>query len=334
MIFSDSLARIRLFLRDPDGDIWSDNDVLTYFNDAQTEIASKTRILTTVDTSPYPPSYSWSYLYDFEYEYVDGDEYRPLHSHMQSGDIRCFPWEGAFWFETSSTPDDGAEFTQPWESEYLGPSDIIPLPLHRRFERMRFAAFDELPIDSITEKEVMQGDPHYRTRTGEVRFYYIPDEYRNQVVLYPRPSNVQWQNEDHTDSLVDTGGIVYGGDSWFDHEDFGLATEVIDADNALLTVYDFTPKDIGDYDSEPDFPAWAVKYVEFATLERCFGADTDGFIPTLRDYWKSRKEIGIAALNRLTRLALGNRDYRLGGYLDRPARRGRGFSLGAHYPAI
>jgi len=397
MTLADSLTRIRRFLRDPNGDIWTDDDVKTYFNDAQKEVAQKVRLLTRIETSYYPPQYTWSYLFDFEHEYVEGDEYRPLHLHMQTGSVRCYPWETAIWPETITTGDDGARFIHPWESEYCSPAEAVPVPLHAKFEAMKYAAFDNSPLDMMTERELMKWDANYRTRTGKVEYYYIPDEYRNQVILYPRPSTVVWQFEDHTGTLDTTtaysdtntmaytgdwehdylgtatgyyafplqgesyfdygmslytweqveeigaemllsigipeeiGGMIYDGDSWLDQQDVGLAVDVIDTDNALLMVYDFSPRDIGFTDGS-DFPAWAVKTVEHATLERCFGADTDGYIPTLRDYWKLRKEIGINMLNRVYRMALNDRDYRLGGN-GQATTRGRGFSLGSHYPA-
>ncbi len=42
MTWADIITRLRRFLRDPDGQIWSDADLLANFNDAQHEIANKT----------------------------------------------------------------------------------------------------------------------------------------------------------------------------------------------------------------------------------------------------------------------------------------------------
>lgn len=80
-------------------------------------------------------------------------------------------------------------------------------------------------------------------------------------------------------------------------------------------------------------PSVFLKYIEYGTLERCFGADNDGFIPSLRDYWKMRKEAGIQAIHRMLRMRVKDRDYCLG-MGSRAAVRRRGGSLGPHYPSV
>ena len=119
-----------------------------------------------------------------------------------------------------------------------------------------------------------------------------------------------------------------------DTHDLGIHTDLVTTADALFLAYDFAPKEITSfYGSDCDWPDWSLKYVMYGTLERAFGADTDGYIPSLRDYWKARKDIGIEALKRFKRMRLTDRDYRLGG-AARKVPRGRGPSLPAGYPAI
>ena len=56
--------------------------------------------------------------------------------------------------------------------------------------------------------------------------------------------------------------------------------------------------------------------IEYATLERCFGADTDGYIPSLKGYWANRKKIGIEAIKLFKNMRTTDRDYRMGGWTE------------------
>lgn len=109
------------------------------------------------------------------------------------------------------------------------------------------------------------------------------------------------------------GGVPGLGDSYVDERDTGLATDSIGTTNQLFLVYDCLPDDVDDYaDTIEDWPQYMLKTIIAATLERCYSADTDGFIPSLRDFWKMRKEIGIKAINIFRRMKSSDRTYRLG----------------------
>jgi hypothetical protein len=126
--------------------------------------------------------------------------------------------------------------------------------------------------------------------------------------------------------------VVTSRDSWLDESDYGLVVDLIELDNNLFMVYIAQPTDIEEVADVSSFPDFLVKYIEYATLERAYGDDTDGFIPSLRDYWKARKEIGLKALQKYQRLTLGDRDYRLGG-APKPSSSKR-LRLPDGYPAI
>jgi len=108
-----------------------------------------------------------------------------------------------------------------------------------------------------------------------------------------------------------------------------------DAAGAVLMVYERLPYDVDDneesWDDELDLPEFVLPYIEAGTLERAFSSDNDGFIPSLRDFWKTRKEIGINALKTYKRNRLKNRDYCIGASQDRH-RIGSRLRLPSSYP--
>jgi hypothetical protein len=322
MPFADELTIIRRYLRDPDANIWSDESIRTFWNDTQHEIASKIGFLERVDSYRWPPAWTWSYQRDWEYPYVDGDRYQCLLLWQARNMECCYPWEPAYWLTSSGTTDDGTRFTYPWEAVYCSPADVVPLPLHQKFNRMKFAAFDEEEITAIDRKQLAQEDSHYRTAPGSPYHYWRPDQYFNSVVLYPRPSSTTWDDDSLAQNPLDTyddaGGTINWQDTAVDTIDSGLVLDTIGTENNLFAVFEALPADVpddrGDWlNVEIDWPAFLVKYIRFGTLERCFGVDTDGFIPSLRDFWRLRKEAGILAMKRYRNLRKTDRDYQMGG---------------------
>lgn len=331
MALLDSLAKIRRFLRDPDGDIWTDEDLMAYWNDAQVEFAQKVSILERAEAHYYPPRYDWAFMWDWEQDFLDGDKLQALILHQGSLRVISHPWESAYWLETIEAPDYGDRWTHPFEVAYCSPSEAPKVLLHQKCDKLKFMAYDLERIEPLQEREIAAEDRYYKTRSGQVTHYYRPDVYSNQIVIYPIPSNIVFQDYDPSDVFDDTGGQVdVEGD--LNLSDYGLTTDVVDPEDALFMIYSFLPYDAFGWDDETEWPDWILKYIEYGTLERAFGADTDGFIPTLRDYWKMRKEIGINAIKKFKRMMTADRDYRMGGQ-NRP-RRGRGPSLPAGYPSI
>jgi hypothetical protein len=330
--FAESETRMRRFLRDPSGIIWSSADLLTYFNDAQVEIALKTGLLVRVENHYYPPRYEWSYTYDWERDYCDGTRYQMFEVNQASGDVITYPWEAAYYLSASQTDDSDTRYTHPWESHYTETAETPAVPLHSRFDKMLFIAYDEDEILPITKKELESKDPYYKDRVSTVTHYYRPDDYSNILFPYPKPSTIVEQEPSETFTFDDAGGINSSDEEWLDEGDYGLITDVIDQENAFVMVYEAQPTILEENSEEPDYPDWMVKYVEYATLERAYGSDTDGFIPTLRDYWKARKEVGIKALKKFQRMMAIDRNYVLGGMTKRAS--SKRLRLPDHYPAI
>lgn len=329
--FSESVTRLRRMLRDPDGQIWSTDDLVTYFNDAQVEIAMKTGLLVRVENHYYPPQYDASYLYDWEREYLEGTRYQALVVNQANGDVITYPWEAAYWLSTQETDDRETHYTQPWESHYTTTAETPAIPLHAKFDKMLFIAYDETRLLPTTKKELAAADPYYQDREGFVTHYYRPDDYSNLLYPYPKPGSITEQETTEDEIFEDGGGIISSDEVWMDEADIGIMTDEINQVDAFVMVYQAQPNEITDTVDDIDWQPWQVKYIEYATLERAYGADTDGFIPSLRDYWKQRKDLGINALKKFKRMTLTDRDYCLGGPKKLPRSRLR---LPDGYPAI
>jgi hypothetical protein len=323
--FNQSLTRLRRFLRDPEALIWEDEDIRIYWNDAQLEIASKVGFIERINAYRYPPLYNWSYGWDWEIQHIDGDMYQYLNNWPARDVIISYPWEAGYFLTSMSTVDDGTRFMHPWESAYCSPADVVRIPLHFKFNKMKFAAFDEDKIEPITEKELAMNDSWYKTKSGEVLNYYRPDEYENDIVLYPRPSSITWDDSallltDSSESFADVAGdgIVNYVEDGFDESDTGIIFDTTTVEGHLLCIFEALPDGIDDDEETWDdpiswWPIYMIPMIEYATLERCLGADTDGFIPSLRDYWLLRKNIGIETIKTFKGKRLTDRDYRLGG---------------------
>jgi len=316
MTWADILTRIRRYLRDPDGDIWTDADILTLFNDAALEIAIKTGLIIRVEAHYYPPEFDYSYLYDWEKSFTEGTPDQALNvNQVREGNVITYPWEVAYWLDEEPSADEGNRFIHGFESEYASPAEVVKIPLHAKFSKMKFVGWNEEPIDHRTEAEIAAADGFYRTTQGTPAFYYHPDQQHNQIIIYPRPS-VTWQDTDHTEVLDDDGnGMITYDEGWLDIGDLGITYDVIDAEEALFCVYEAYPVEVSELEDEPDFAPYITKYIEAATLERAFGIDSDGYIASLRDHWKFRKDVGIEAIKKWRRLGLTARTYRLGGNL-------------------
>lgn len=130
-----------------------------------------------------------------------------------------------------------------------------------------------------------------------------------------------------TGTIVDFAGLL--------SSEYGIATDIIEADDNVLFVYSMTTTDIADTRDESDWPDYLQKYAEYGALEALYSANTDGQIQSLRDYWKMRKEMGVKAIQVLSSLRKQDRDYCLstqGSY--NVARNRRDPKLPSSYPAV
>lgn len=333
--FYDELVIMRRFLRDPDGNIWSNDDLMTYWNDSQRELAIKAGYNERARTFSFPPQWTWSHTFAWEHGYLDGDRFSCLLSWDSEDATVSFPWEPGYFLDSSSTADDGYRHVHPWEGFIVSsPADYVPFPMPADLQNVRYLAYDESGLDPQDRKRVAENDSHYKTASGTPAFYWRPDEAGNEGVLYPRPTSVTWDDEgllhEPTETFDDAGGINTWSTDAIDGQDGGVILDAIGTENTIFLLYEAVPVDVTTIMDELDTADYLTKYIRYGCLERALGADTDGFVPSLRDYWKGRKEMGLRAVQRLKVLKCSDRDYRLGARRVDP--RGRHPRLPGEYP--
>jgi hypothetical protein len=336
--FTDQITIVRRFLRDPDANIWDTSQLKLYWNAVQIEIAQKIGFLELAHSYRYPPSYTFSFMHEWEKAHAEGDTYQCFTPLQQQGIVCTYPWEAAYWMDQAAPADEGMRFTHPWESAYATPADVVKLPLHVDYNKMKYVAWDEETITPLNEKQIALHDGSYRTCAGDPQHYYHPDEEHNEVVLYPRPSAVTWAEDNivtnETVGLQDDEGLISWREDGLTEQDTGLTIEQIDTEGQLFCVFEALPQAIDDdIDTIEDWPDYMLYALRAGTLERAFGANTDGFIPSLRDYWKMRKETAIKAIKLFKQARSKDRDYRLGGY-GRKTGQHSTLRLPSSYPAI
>jgi hypothetical protein len=337
MTWADDLEKIRYFLRDPDGALWSEAVLRHLYNDVQQDLVNRTLALEEVATQRVPGLFQGAYLYEWEYSYLGVDRaYQALTRHDDYA--LCAAWEAQEVAGIASDATDvGSHFTQPWEAYMTDPGDPIRIRWPRNLNSLQFIAYDEDTISGTTKKAVQSRDSSYILTEGSPSSFYAWDQ--DDFVLYPRPSTgfsneisgegvafyADGDSEDVTTGTIATRALTYdGGD--------GAAVDIVDSADNLFMVYRASPAEISGVSDEPSVPVFLRKYVRYGVIGRAYAANTDGRIRSLGDLWMARYEMGINLTKRFLRNRRQDRDYRLNS--GRSIRRSRGPQLPTAYPAV
>ena len=325
MTWAEQLVRIRRFLRDPDGNIWSDAFLLRLYNDEQYSIFNELGVNETVKSVRVPPKFYTSYLQDWEWvhtDYSDGEVWLSFQINDSTETVFTCPWESQTLkgLDASDT-DGGHHFTHPWEAFVGGvtPGDIPPLHTANEFHKMIFIAWDRKPIEALSFKEITRNDPSWRSRIGEIQGYYREDETSDYLMPYPIPIVNDWQDGEEGQADPDTAEYA--------------TTSLATLDNLLL-VFEKIPTELTTGTDESDFISFLQKYIEYGVMERAYGANTDGRIKSLSEYWGYRKKIGYKAIEKFKTNRMADRDYRLQTKDTPPSRTRRHPRLPDEYPAV
>ena len=345
MAWIDDIKIVRRYLRDPDGNIWSDAFLRHLWNDVQQDLQHNTSVLEDVIAQRIPDLYHQSYMHDWEYRHVDSnlsEFYQCLRKHDDK--VFCHSWEPQIVTGiTSDVSDVGCHFTQPWEA-FMGltPGEEIKMKFPKNFRDVKFIAYDEEPISATTRKMVQSADTSYIETDGTPIAYYINEGLDKTYTLYPRPSTafidevigdgIAFFAEGDTDS-ADYGVIaIRTGSS--ETSNVGASVDVVSVTNNILLIYDVSPTDITSFVDESDFPEFLRKYVRYGVLARAYMANTDGKIPSLARLWGDRYQLGIQVVRRFLRNRREDRDYRLTTQGITGRRRRRVPRLPSTYPAV
>lgn len=324
MIWGDELKRVRRYLRDPSGTIWTDDFLRHLWNDCVQDFLRQTIILEDIHAQRVPGLFQCAYLYDFEYRFLNQDQtqfYQALNQHDDY--VICHRWETQeITGIDSDVSDYGAHFTQPWEA-CMGmlPGETLKFKFPANFHELKFIAYDEEPITPTSKKAVQSSDPSYITREGEPFAYYVEDEGDNTYVLYPRPSTVFVNDLEgegmaffaEGDTEDTTTGQIAVREGSTDSSDIGGAVDIVDTADNLFMVYTIAPIDVESVSDELSIPNFLCKYVRCGVIARAYGGNNDGRIRSLSDYWENRYRMGIVVTKRYMTNKRQDRDYRLSG---------------------
>jgi hypothetical protein len=354
-------TRIRRMLRDPNGAIWADSLLKALFNEMQMALQQQTIFNEDVALVRVPSMYEASYLYDWEWAFTDhakGYVWNPGAYYDPMEMVALHSWEPEHLALSYADNEDatgsafGVSVIHPFEG-YMGetPAELPSSWFPFRFDHIVFSAWDKDPLEPYLRREMSADDPSHHVRWGNPQGYYRDEKLENHLILYPGPSAPEWTDINGIADIEYYGMVLFTEDDTASSEygvcididdgiigtseDVGLCIDILAPGNTLLMVHRVMPKNIdGADDDRSVYPAFMQKYLEYGVLERCYAAETDGQIESLRQYWSYRKEMGLKVLGIYKNKRRIDRDYLLRSH-SVPARNvRRGPRLPDHYPAI
>lgn len=214
-MWRDNKKKIRRFLRDPNGNIWTDGLLKRLFNDSQVDLNEQVGMLEKIQALRVPPMYQMSYMFPWEWNQrdADGKVYNCFKFHQQSSWVCAFKWETQeVGLSTGAESDEGYAFIHPWEGFVVGDTNArIPFWFPYDFKSAKFIAYDKEPISFKPIKQIQSDDQSWKTQSGKPQYYYREDTLSNEFYLYPEPS-ITWD---------DINGNAINGQVLFSEEDDG-----------------------------------------------------------------------------------------------------------------
>jgi hypothetical protein len=113
------------------------------------------------------------------------------------------------------------------------------------------------------------------------------------------------------DTYIGTAGQPLRRDYTYSNADSGAVIETIEDSNNITLVFVIKPRDVDDVSDESAFPEYLQKYIEYDVISRLYGANTDGRIKTLAEYWRYRAEIGVKMIRDYLLIRAQDRDYQM-----------------------
>lgn len=315
------IKRIRRFLRDPDANIWDDDTLINLYNDVQEDLQNKTLILEDLRAIPVPQTYQFAYMHDWEWQYLPSTVtrfYQCFNHNQQSDLISIHDWEQQqLWSIDPDVSDVGAHFSQPWESFFTTPGEEVKMKFPEDFRQLKHISWNREPLEFKQKSEIMWMDPSYKQYTGNPVCYYRPDELDNEFVLYPRPEESNWIDGDGMslfedgDTVSDEEGTILRRYESTLSQTEGIAVDIVDADHNVILFYTQNTRDLEVVTDVSSLPIYLRKYVEYGVISRAYGANTDGRIASLSDFWMKKYELGIEVIKRYKFHRHKDRNYKL-----------------------
>ncbi len=91
----------------------------------------------------------------------------------------------------------------------------------------------------------------------------------------------------------------------------GVSIDAITTIDNVFMVYDVSPLEVQTETDPTDWPQFLQKYVRYGVVARAYGANTDGRIPSLSQYWLRRYLGGVKVIEKFKINRRNDRDYSL-----------------------
>lgn len=342
MNWSDELRILRKYLRDPYARIWSNEILSSVWNQSQRELQAEIGLLEDVRALPVPPQASASYMHESERAFLeDADSnYRCLHSHQGWFAFTSACDAEVHFGSSAQATEDGSAYTHPWEAYMVTPNREPWHPWPHDMHSAKYVFYDGEPVRVYNKRSVAKVDPSYITREGEPLGIYDHADSENAFSLYPRPA-VTFSDDVGEgmatfvagDTVAEEIGLISYRPGTLDSEP-GITLTVIPQEENVLVIYDLLPSDIAGLSDPLDMPPYMTKYVRYRALERAYGANTDGRIPSLSRLWGERYRAGLDVLKKFTWQRKRDRDYRLRTQRPGASRTRKHPRLPDKYPAV
>jgi hypothetical protein len=218
MTWAEQLARIRRFLRDPNGLIWSDALLLRLYNAEQDDLYTQLGLIEGAWAACLPPRFEASYTHDWEWAFAphsDGEVYLWSRYSDLYGYAVTHRWEPETLAGTSGTSDVGDHYTHPWEAyTSITPGVVPPSLIPENFDNIEWISWDKRVLEPTHLADPQRMDPSWMTRTGIPFQYWRDEKISSRVYLYPIIDSLTWYDCTTDYSLAwPTGSYVDGLDS-------------------------------------------------------------------------------------------------------------------------
>ena len=239
MKFSDVETRIRRYLRDPNGSIWSQSLLIDLFNQAQDQFNKDTRILVKIGGVHVPGINDFTISYEWENEYTYGSTRRFGEYYDATTYLCTYKWEVAELRGYTPTDTDGYRTTHAWEiystSNAVEDWDILRFP--NDYSESVLVAYNKKQLSRTNETQIMSLDSTYKTRSGEP-YVYIPiyQDQEREFALYPRPSSVTFLDYGEVVPDIDCG-YTYSFEADYIPSDSKSALKITANSNTYDVIY-------------------------------------------------------------------------------------------------
>jgi hypothetical protein len=301
MDWATQLNRIRRWIRDPIGNIFSEPFLRRLYNDEQQRIYSLLGVVSNIQAIRTHPAFQSGYTHDLEWVYsghANGEVYQ-VGQYYDAGDyVYLHVWEAeSLKGYGATTQESGDVYTQPWEAWMVTTAWFPPpIPMPDDFDEAVSIIYDRDQVDPETKRELIAGDDTtWKTRGGGPISYWRDAKENNWIRLYPIPT-LTWQDSEEV-----------SGDP--DEAEYG--STVVDVDSNIVAIYKSTASEIASTLDSSLLPSFLQKYVEYGVAARALSANTDGRIDSLGDYWTMRRNAGWEVIKKYKRSKLSDRKIQL-----------------------